>query len=247
MNCPMSLGAVHGDRLRDPAGNAPKAVFDSSPSTKSNANCHSTGTLHCAVGAKGLDELKQREKSNGRRAAPRCACSTPRKRPHISARTPMPAPCSTCAPAPSSLWPMSAAWPRRRSAKVPSFIPTSPVSEVQPAGAQWRVLTRQGAVIADHMVMATDAYTQGPWEIIRREQIHPALFQPGDRVPARRCPRTDPARPRGLLGHAGGAVVVSHGRQGPPGLRVGRCVEGDGARHPSRLGEAPPSTASSRN
>ena len=73
----------------------------------------------------------------------------------------------------------------------------SPVRSVEAAGSQWRVVTADGAVIADQVVMATDAYTQGPWEIIRREQVHLPYFNMAT------APLSDALRARILPGHEG--------------------------------------------
>ncbi len=172
---PNVLGPVHGDRLLTLLGNAPKAVFDIVARYGIACELQQHGTLHCAVGAKGLDELKQREAQWQARGAPVRLLSPEETRQKIGTGVYAGALLDERA---GTIQPL--AYVRGLAgaaiAEGATVHTDSPVREIQPAGAQWRVLTSQGAVIADHVVMATDAYTQGPWEIIRREQVHLPYF-----------------------------------------------------------------------
>jgi glycine/D-amino acid oxidase-like deaminating enzyme len=67
---PRVLGAVHGERLLDVLGNAPKLVFDLIETHGINYEVVRAGTLHCAVGPKGLTELVQRAAQWTARGAP---------------------------------------------------------------------------------------------------------------------------------------------------------------------------------
>ncbi|MBN9057844.1 MAG: FAD-binding oxidoreductase, partial [Rhizobiales bacterium] len=57
---PATLGRDHGDRLLDLLGNAPKLVFEIIRSYDIACELETAGTLHCAVGDKGLAEIRQR-------------------------------------------------------------------------------------------------------------------------------------------------------------------------------------------
>ena len=172
---PNVLGPVHGDRLLTLLGDAPKAVFDIVARYGIACELQQHGTLHCAVGAKGLDELKSREAQWQARGAPVRLLSPEETAQRIGTHAYAGALLDLRA---GTLQPLAyvrglAAAAIQEGATVHT---DSPVTEVQPAGAQWRVITDNGAVTAGHVVMATDAYTQGPWEIIRREQVHLPYF-----------------------------------------------------------------------
>ena len=57
---PNVLGAVHGDRLLTLLGDAPAAVFEIVRTYNIACELRTEGTLHCAVGPTGLEELKAR-------------------------------------------------------------------------------------------------------------------------------------------------------------------------------------------
>src|SRR5262249_54218572 len=43
-------------------------------------------------------------------------------------------------------------------------------------GSRWQIDTKAGLVRADWVIVATDAYAQGPWSQVRQEQIHLPYF-----------------------------------------------------------------------
>ena len=57
---PAVLGEVHGPRLLDLLGQAPQAVFDLVARHGMDCQAEHAGTLHCAVGPKGLAEVAER-------------------------------------------------------------------------------------------------------------------------------------------------------------------------------------------
>lgn len=193
---PNVLGPVHGERLLNLLGDAPKAVFDLVAKYGIPCELQQHGTLHCAVGHKGLDELKQREAQWQARGAPVELLSSG----DTAQRT------GTTAYAGALL-------DRRAGTVQPlayvrglagaaigdgaAVFTDSPVFGVRADNAQWRVVTARGAVTADWVIMATDAYTQGPWDIIRREQVHLPYFNLAT------APLPDHLRVRILPGHEG--------------------------------------------
>jgi len=193
---PNVLGPVHGDRLLTLLGDAPKAVFEIVARYGINCELQQHGTLHCAIGRSGLDELKKREAQWQARGAPVRLLSHEETAQKIG----------TCAYAGAlldqragTIQPLAYVRGLAGAAIGEGAVvyTDSPVAEVQPSGSKWRVTTTKGAVIADWVVMATDAYTQGPWEIIRREQVHLPYFNLAT------APLPDHIRARILPGHEG--------------------------------------------
>jgi len=172
---PNVLGPVYGDRLLALLGDAPKAVFELVAKYGMQCELQQHGTLHCAVGAKGLDELKQREAQWRARGAPVELLSAEETAKKTGTQAYAGALLDRRA---GTIQPL--AYVRGLAgaaiAEGAGVYTDSPATEVQAAGARWRVVTAGGTVIADWVVMATDAYTQGPWEIIRREQVHLPYF-----------------------------------------------------------------------
>lgn len=193
---PNILGPVHGDRLLTLLGNAPKAVFELVAKYGMQCELQQHGTLHCAVGAKGLGELKQREAQWQARGAPVRLLS-----PEETARR-----IGTAAYAGALLDERAGtiqplAYVRGLAGAAigegAQVFTDSAAAGVQADGTQWRVVTAMGSVTADWVIMATDAYTQGPWEIIRREQVHLPYFNLAT------TPLSDPVRTHILPGHEG--------------------------------------------
>ena len=172
---PNVLGPVHGDRLLNLLGDAPKAVFELVARYGIDCELQQHGTLHCAVGQTGLDELRQREAQWQARGAPVELLSAD----ETQRRTGSPAYAGALLDRRAgTIQPLAYVRGLAQAAigEGAQIFTVSPVSDIQSAGAQWRVVTATGSVTADWVVMATDAYTQGPWEIIRREQVHLPYF-----------------------------------------------------------------------
>ena len=172
---PNVLGAVHGERLLTLLGDAPAAVFDIVKAYDIACELRPEGTLHCAVGAAGLEELKAREAQWQARNAPVRLLDAQETAQRVGSNAYSGALLDLRA---GTIQPL--AYVRGLAAaalKEGAVIHThSPVSGVEATPAGWRVVTGNGSVTASWVVMATDAYTQGPWEIIRREQVHLPYF-----------------------------------------------------------------------
>ena len=67
---PGVLGDLYGSRLLELLGNAPRLVFDLVEKHAIDCEINPAGTLHCAVGKAGLEELTQRAEQWARRGAP---------------------------------------------------------------------------------------------------------------------------------------------------------------------------------
>ncbi|MCR6657919.1 MAG: FAD-binding oxidoreductase [Asticcacaulis sp.] len=172
---PNVLGEVHGDRLLKLLGDAPSAVFDIVDTYGIKCQLQKHGTLHCGVGQAGLEELQQREQQWQARGAPVRLLSAEETAEKVGSSAYTGALLDLRA---GTIQPPAYVRGLARAAlKEGATIHTgSPALEVTADGSQWRVKTPQGSVTASWVIMATDAYTQGPWEIIRREQIHLPYF-----------------------------------------------------------------------
>jgi glycine/D-amino acid oxidase-like deaminating enzyme len=172
---PNVLGSVHGDRLLTLLGDAPAAVFDIVKTYNIACELRTEGTLHCAVGSAGLAELKAREAQWQARGAPVRLLDEAETAQRVGSNAYSGALLDLRA---GTIQPLAYVRGLADAAlKEGTIIHTqSPVLGVEAAPAGWRAVTDNGSVTAPWVVMATDAYTQGPWDIIRREQVHLPYF-----------------------------------------------------------------------
>jgi L-pipecolate oxidase len=169
------LGRDYGERLLGLLGDAPKLVFDLIERHSIECEVERAGTLHCAVGFSGLKELEQRAAQWSRRGAPVEL---------LNAR-------DTQAKVGSSAY-AGSLWDRRAGTIQPlayarglartalnagaKIFTRSAVISAERMGSQWKLQTTGGSVLADRVVVATDAYATGPWSEVRTEQIHLPYF-----------------------------------------------------------------------
>lgn len=176
---PAALGETHGKRLLDLLGNAPAVVFDLVKRHGMECEAEPRGTLHCAVGAGGFKELRERAdqwRALGASVHLLGAEETARK-------------VGTTAYA-GSLLDLRAgtiqplAYARGLAAAAIAAGATihtgSPVVSVADEGSAWRLRTPEGAVRAGWVVVATNAYTSalvdGVWPAVREELVHLPYF-----------------------------------------------------------------------
>jgi glycine/D-amino acid oxidase-like deaminating enzyme len=169
------LGGDYGERLLELLGDAPKLVFDLIERHRIECEVEHAGTLHCAVGLKGLRELEQRAAQWSRRGA---AVEL------LNAR-------DTEAKVGSSAY-AGSLWDRRAGTIQPlayarglaraavnagaKIFTRSAVTSAAQISGQWKLQTARGSVIADRVIVATDAYATGPWSEVKTEQIHLPYF-----------------------------------------------------------------------
>jgi glycine/D-amino acid oxidase-like deaminating enzyme len=169
------LGGDYGERLLELLGDAPKLVFDLIERHRIECEVEHAGTLHCAVGLKGLKELEQRAAQWSRRGAPVEL---------LNAR-------DTEAKVGSSAY-AGSLWDRRAGTIQPlayarglartalnagaKIFTRSAVTSAERIGGQWKLQTARGSVVADRVIVATDAYATGPWSEVKTEQIHLPYF-----------------------------------------------------------------------
>ena len=170
-----SLGADYGVRLLNFLGNAPSAVFELIDKHGIDCEVERAGTLHCAVGEKGLLELEERAAQWQSRGAPV----------HILNAAETATKLGTSAYA-GSLLDLRAgtiqplAYVRGLAGAAikagASIFTDSPTLTFEQISGKWEVQTAGGKVSADWIVVATDAYSTAPWKELRSEQIHLPYF-----------------------------------------------------------------------
>ncbi|MBY5397736.1 FAD-binding oxidoreductase [Rhizobium leguminosarum] len=172
---PGVLGPVHGERLLDLLGNAPKLVMELIDKHQIACELERNGTLHCAVGADGLKEIEDRAAQWSARGAAVTLLDAAEtaKRIGSDAYTG-----SLLDKRAGTLQPLAYARGLAHAAvKAGVTIHTSsPVVATERNGSRWTVKTAHGEVSAEWIIVATDAYSTGPWEQVRSEQVHLPYF-----------------------------------------------------------------------
>lgn len=172
---PGVLGPVYGERLLDMLGNAPRLVMELIDKHSIACELERNGTLHCAVGADGLKEIQDRAEQWGKRGAPVTlldAVETARRvgsDAYAGALLDMRA---------GTLQPLAYVRGLAHAAVNAGVAlhTASPVVATERKGSKWVVKTEKGSVTADWIIVATDAYSTGPWEAVRNEQVHLPYF-----------------------------------------------------------------------
>lgn len=172
---PGVLGETYGERLLDLLGNAPLLVRELVEKHEIACEIEKNGTLHCAVGEKGLAEIRERCDQWAARGAPvrvldagetaRRTGSTGYAGALFDSRA-------------GTLQPLAyvrglAVAAQKAGARLHT---ASPVVSTERSGEKWLVKTPQGSVTAKWIVVATEAYSTGPWQIVRDEQIYLPYF-----------------------------------------------------------------------
>jgi glycine/D-amino acid oxidase-like deaminating enzyme len=165
-----ALGEHYGERLLAELGSAPEIVFELIDRHAIACEPNRNGTLHCAVGPKGVLELEARLAQWQRRRAP-VELLTREQTVHEVGSNAFAAAlldrrAGTIQPLAYARGLANAAI--KQGARIHS---RSPVNRVERDRAQWKVSTQLGSVTADWVIVAIDAYAQGPWNEVRREQI----------------------------------------------------------------------------
>ncbi|AWU92946.1 NAD(P)/FAD-dependent oxidoreductase [Azospirillum ramasamyi] len=170
-----TLGPVYGERLIELLGNAPRVVFDLI--TKHAIACEDerSGTLHCGVGPAGLRELEQRAAIWQKRGAPVRLLDAAETAEKVGTRAYTGSLLDLRA---GTIQPLAYARGLAAAAvKAGARIFTrSPVESASESGGKWEVKTATGSVLADWVIVATDAYSIGPWVQLRTEQVHLPYF-----------------------------------------------------------------------
>ena len=172
---PGILGPVYGDRLLTLLGEAPRAVFDLVAKHAIPCEINPVGTLHCAVGDEGLREIERRAEQWQRRGAAvdlldaRAAAAKVGSTAYAGALLDRRA---------GTIQPLAYVRGLARAAlgAGASVFTDSAVTGVERQGDRWTATTAQGSVTAEWIVLATNAYTEAPWPVVRAELVHLPYF-----------------------------------------------------------------------
>lgn len=172
---PAVLGDTYGARLLDVLGNAPRVVFDIVERHGIACEAVRHGTLHCAVGAAGLAELKERARQwQARGAAVRLLdASETAQKVGTSVYTG-----SLLDERAGTIQPLAYARGLAHAAVAAGVTihTSSPVIAADDDGTTWHVRTPHGAVQAASVIVATNAYSSTVWPALRAELIHLPYF-----------------------------------------------------------------------
>ncbi len=172
---PKELGDEYGERALDLLGNGPYLVRELIARHGIACELETNGTLHCAVGPQGMTELEERARQWQKRGAPVTMLDAAETERRIG----------TGAYAGSlldmragTLQPLAYARGLAHAAvKAGAKLHTgSAVIRTGEANGRKIVGTASGEVSADWIIVATDAYSTGPWAQVRREQVHLPYF-----------------------------------------------------------------------
>ena len=174
-NFSLELGEDYGERALELLGNGPYLVREMIAKHGIACELETNGTLHCAVGQDGMTEVEERARQWQKRGAPVTVLNAAETERRIG----------TSAYAGSlldmragTLQPLAYARGLAHAAvKAGGRLHTgSPVISTGEANGRKIVRTAQGEVSADWIIVATDAYSTGPWAQVRREQVHLPYF-----------------------------------------------------------------------
>ncbi|MBD8653589.1 FAD-binding oxidoreductase [Rhizobium sp. CFBP 13726] len=172
---PKELGDLYGERALDLLGNGPYLVRELIEKHAIACELETNGTLHCAVGDKGLRELEERARQWQKRGAPVTLLDAAETERRIGTNAYSGALLDMRA---GTLQPLAYARGLAHAAiKAGAKIHTgSAVIETSEADGKKIVKTADGEVHAHWIIVSTDAYSTGPWAQIRREQVHLPYF-----------------------------------------------------------------------
>ncbi|MNI17224.1 Gamma-glutamylputrescine oxidoreductase [compost metagenome] len=172
---PKELGEHYGERALELLGSGPYLVRELIEKHDIACELETNGTLHCAVGAEGMKELEERARQWQKRGAPLTVLDAAETERRIGTKAYAGSLLDMRA---GTLQPLAYARGLAHAAiKAGAKLHTgSPVISTGEVGGKRIVSTAQGEVSADWVIVATDAYSTGPWAQVRREQVHLPYF-----------------------------------------------------------------------
>ena len=172
---PGELGAVHGERLLDLLGNGPQLVMSVIDKHQIACELERNGTLHCAVGEAGLKEIEDRAAQWQKRGAPVSLLSADETARRVGSSAYRGALLDMRA---GTLQPLAYARGLAHAAvRAGATLHTaSPVVSSEKNAQGWTVKTASGSITAPWLIVATDAYSEGPFAAVRNEQVHLPYF-----------------------------------------------------------------------
>lgn len=172
---PVRLGPAFGERLLKLLGDGPSLVMELIEKHNIECELQRNGTLHCAVGRAGLEEIRKREAQWQKRSAPVQVLDAKETANRVGTGVYTGSLFDERA---GTLQPLAYA---RGLAKAciragVELYTSSPVIDTSERGGNKVVHTAGGSVEAEWVVVATDAYSTGPWNSVRKEQVRLPYF-----------------------------------------------------------------------
>jgi glycine/D-amino acid oxidase-like deaminating enzyme len=172
------LGKVHGRRLLHMLGNGPAFVFDLIARHGIECEAVHNGTLHCAIGKRGIAEVTERARQWLELGAPVEVLDAQRTQELTGTRAYA---ASLLDRRAGTIQPLAyvrglAAAALRAGARIHT---QTRVTAAERIGSEWQLATSSGGtVVAKWVIVATDAYTGsgGPWPGIQTEQVRLPYF-----------------------------------------------------------------------
>ncbi|MGH8352688.1 MAG: L-pipecolate oxidase [Pseudomonas sp.] len=222
------LGHAVGDKLNRTLGAAPALVFALIDKYRIDCQLRRQGTLHMAHNARGAADLHSRCAQWRRRGAPVELLTGAACRAAIGSERIATALLDRRA---GTLNPMAYTSGLAKAVRDlgGALFHHSPVTRLERQGERWCVIGEQGTVLADQVVVASNAYTEGEWTELRRN------FFPGYYYQVASAPLHGEAAARILPGGQGSwdtrQVLSSIRRDADGRLLLGSL--GNGARKPA--------------
>jgi glycine/D-amino acid oxidase-like deaminating enzyme len=170
-----TLGTHYGERLLRVLGDAPSVVFELIDRYGIQCEPARAGTVHCAVGNSGLEDLRRRAAQWQARGAPVQLLGA----------------AETATKLGTGIY-AGSLWDRRAGTVQPlgyarglaqaalqagaRLYTQSAVRSAAHDGGVWTIRTDRGVLKSPWIVVATDAYSTGPWVRIDEEQVHLPYF-----------------------------------------------------------------------
>jgi glycine/D-amino acid oxidase-like deaminating enzyme len=170
-----AFGSDHGERLLRVLGEGPSLVMALIDKHGIDCELQRKGTLHCAVGPSGLTEIREREMQWLKRGAPVRLLDAKETATRLGTSAYAGSLLDSRA---GTLQPLAYARGLARAAirAGVKLHTSSQAVSTQRKKDRWIVRTASGSVEAEWIVVATDAYSTGPWQAVRNEQIHLPYF-----------------------------------------------------------------------
>jgi glycine/D-amino acid oxidase-like deaminating enzyme len=164
------LGPEHGNRLLSLLGDAPGLVYEIIARHAIACEPVRNGTLHLAVGQSGVDEIASRQAAWAKRGAPVSLLDASETAQRVGSSAYAGALLDMRA---GTIQPLAYVRGLADAARASgaSIHTGSPVRRYAQSNAGWRVETDGGAVEAGWVVVATNAYSTGPWAEIATEIV----------------------------------------------------------------------------
>lgn len=165
-----TLPDPYGNRLLNLLGDGPKLVFEIVRQHGIQCEAMHAGTLHCAHGQSGFDEITARARQWQARGADVELLDAARAAALLGTRKYAGALLDRRA---GTIQPLAyvrglAMAAQKAGAKL---FTQSPVTAIERMGDGWLIRTAHGQVSADWVILSTDAYGSGPGDAARREQV----------------------------------------------------------------------------